>query len=242
MPILQLAAETPLWKLLVLWLAFVVSLVLFFYLLPAPLRKKMVRQMLGLATGFLALMLALRHQVLKIPGWMAETAKPGGGGQPGTEAGAGFPIFHRPPMMAWTVYLLSLAVLLGIFALGYFIYRRWQRSRPRRMSSLTAIANIAEASLRDLASGHDWGDVIIGCYAQMSEAVSSRRGLRRDASATAREFADRLAHAELPGSAVHGLTRLFETVRYGGRRASESDQRAAVDYLNAILLACGATR
>jgi hypothetical protein len=241
MPVLQVASETPLWKLLLLWLAFVVNLVLFFYLLPPPLRKKIVRQVLSVATGFLILMLALRYQVLKLPAWTAEPAKPEGAVQAGAEPGSVLPIFHRPPMTAWTLYLVSLAALMGIFIFLYFVYYRWKGSRSSRLSPLTAIADIAEASLRDLASGHDWGDVVIGCYAQMSDAVSARRGLQRGASATAREFADRLARAGLPAAAVERLTGLFEKVRYGGRRSSESDMKAAVDCLNAIMLACGAT-
>ena len=241
MPLVQIASETPLWKLLLFWLAFVTTLVLWFYLLPPVLRKKIVRQMLGLATGFLVLLLAARYQILKLPPFIAESANPAGGFQPGPDPGSRLPIFHAPPMSAWTIYLVSLAVLLAILSSLYFIYRKWKRSQPSRLSSLTAIAGIAEASLRDLASGRNWGDVILQTYADMSNAVSARRGLQRGASATAREFADRLAHAGLPGVEVERLTRLFETVRYGGRRSSESDMKEAVDCLNTILLACGAT-
>ena len=137
------------------------------------------------------------------------------------------------------LYLASLAAVLFLVALGLFIYRRWFGLAREQASRLGAIANIAKSSLRDLAGGRRWGDLIIECYAQMGEAVSSRRGLLRPASATPREFADRLTRAGLPADAVIRLTKLFESVRYGSSTGTEADIRAAQDCLNAILRACG---
>jgi hypothetical protein len=122
---------------------------------------------------------------------------------------------------------------------GLLIYRRWFRSGAGRPSPLDTIADIAQSSLRDLAAGRGWGDVIIECYARMNAVVSSHRGLMRPASATPREFADRLTRAGLPADAVTRLTRLFESVRYGGSAGTEADIRDASDCLNAILRACG---
>jgi hypothetical protein len=136
-------------------------------------------------------------------------------------------------------YLISLGILLTLLVLALLAYRWWMRSRSRRHASLYAIADIAQSSLDDLASGRDLGDVIIQSYARMNEVVSSRRGLQRHQAATPREFATRLEMAGLPADAVNRLTRLFESVRYGARKSDQSDVKEAATCLASILQACG---
>ena len=69
-------------------------------------------------------------------------------------------------------------------------------------------------------------------------AVEKRHGLTRDVAMTSSEFARRLEMAGLPSEAVHTLTRLFESVRYGARRstADEIDQavKENLAYLSSI--------
>jgi hypothetical protein len=239
LPALEVPSSTPLWKILLFWALAVINVIVFFWLLPPEVRKRLLRQVLRFAVGVLALILALRYELIKLPklgGEPAPGAGPTGATAPG---GTGFSDFHPPQMSPWMVYVASLAAILFLLVVGLLIYRRWFGSRPGRPSPLNTIADIAQLSLHDLAAGRSWGDVIIECYARMSEAVSSRRGLVRQTSATPREFADRLTRAGLPADAVSRLTRLFESVRYGSRTGSEADIRDASDCLNAILRACG---
>lgn len=236
---LQLAAEIPLWKLLLFWLACVVNLVLFFYLLPPELRKKILRQISGIATGLLILLLALRYRVLTLP----EMA-PGPGNSPGqVKAGlqlsADVPSFHPPQVTSWTAFLVAAVSFLALLVLFALLYRKWRLAQLSTGMPLGAIADIAQASLRELLAGRDLGDVIFQSYVKMIEAVRSRRGLARKSWATAREFAAELTQAGLPANAVATLTRLFEAARYGARGSTDSERQEAVDSLNDILLACG---
>ncbi len=242
LPVVETLAETPLWKLLLFWLAFVVNLILFFLLLPPELRKRIIRQALSFAIGALILLLALRYKVLDLPGLRSEPVRQGEATTAVPDPSSLAPVFHPPTMTAWVTYLISLGALLALLILGWAGYRAWVRSRGRKYSALAAIAGIARDSLDDLAAGREWSDVILQSYARMSEIVSARRGLQRGDAMTAREFAERLVHAGLPAESVTQLTRLFESVRYGGRKSSPSDVNEAVACLHSILYACGVTQ
>lgn len=239
LPTLDVPASTPLWKILLFWALAVINVILFFWLLPPEVRKRLLRQVLSFAVGVLALILALKYQLIKLPqlgGEPAPGASPTGATTPGS---TGIADFQPPQMSPWMVYLASLAAVLLLVVACALIYRRWFGSALGRTSPLNAIADIAQTSLHDLAGGRNLGDVIIECYARMNEAVSSRRGLLRPPSSTPREFADRLTRAGLPAEAVTRLTVLFESVRYGSNKGTEADIRDASDCLNAILGACG---
>ena len=138
-------------------------------------------------------------------------------------------------------YLISIGVVLALLLLARSLSRWWRRlGRPRPVSGpLDDLAAIARSSLDDLQVGQDWDDVIVGCYARMSDAVSRNRGLFRAKAMTPAEFARRLERAGLPGDAVRRLTRLFEAVRYGGRKSSQKEINEAVSCLTAILHYCG---
>jgi hypothetical protein len=235
----EVLADTPIWKILLFWLAFVVNLVLFFYLLPPEVRKRIIRQVISFASGVLILLIALRYRILQLPSLNGSPANQSGHPAAGLDSNQTAPIFHPPQVAPWMTYLISLGLFLAFIILAWIAYRWWVRTRARSTGSLHAIADIAQSSLNDLASGRDWGDVIIQSYARMIEVVSSKRGLQRYRAATAREFARRLEFAGLPADAVNRLTRLFESVRYGGGKSDQSDINEAADCLAAILHACG---
>ncbi len=240
LPTITVPSTTPLWKILLFWALAVINIIMFFWLLPPEVRKRLLRQVLGFATGILALILALRYDLIKLPQIGGEPPPgqgPLGGGPAG---GSAVPAFQPPQLSPWIVYGASLVAVLLVIGVVLLIYRRWFPAGFGRPSPLRTIGDIAQSSLRDLTAGRSWGDVIIECYARMSEAVGARRGLLRADSMTPREFADRLTRAGLPAEAVAGLTRLFESVRYGSHTGSEADIRDARDCLNAILRACGA--
>jgi hypothetical protein len=231
-------SQTPLWKVLLFWLALVINMVLFFFLLPKEMRKRVLRQMISLALTVFAILMALRYRLIDLPFLKQPPVEPSNQGAVGGGASEPLPAFQPPQMAPWWVFLVSFLVLAGVLTLLWLAYRWWMRPASR-YSGLGAIEAIARSSLDEIASGRDWGDVIIQSYVRMNEAVSKRRGLERAAAATPREFAARLEQAGLPAQAVSRLTRLFESARYGARASSQADVNEAVACLNSILQACG---
>ena len=231
--------KTPLWKILLFWLAFVINLILFFWLIPADLRKRLIRQMLSLALGSLAILMALRYGLIELP--LLHFQPPLQTIQPQSGVGGNTPVpaFSPPQMAPWWVFLVSFVVLAALLLLLWVAYRWWMRSAGRGLSELDTIRGIAESSLGELASGSNWTDVIIQSYSRMSEAVRTSRGLQRPRASTPREFAERLEAAGLPAQAVARLTRLFEAARYGAAGSTQADINEAVACLNSILQACG---
>ena len=231
--------NTPLWKILLFWAAFMLDLILFFYLLPPDLRKRIIRQAISFSFGILILFIALKYRLIQLPNLNSDPVNTKGQAAPGLDSGAIPPAFQPPSLTPWMTYLISLGVFLGVLILTWIAYRWWQNARARSRSSLFDIAGIARSSLDDLAAGQDWGDVIIQAYARMNAVVSDKRGLPRPKAATPREYALRLETAGLPAEAVNRLTLLFESVRYGARKSNQADINEAVACLNSILHACG---
>jgi hypothetical protein len=135
---------------------------------------------------------------------------------------------------------LSLAIAAALILIFWRVYRVWRElSAPARDSSMKQLAGIARSSLRDLNSGGESSDVILNCYYRMGAVVAEKKRLDRRPFITPSEFATRLEQAGLPADAVQRLTRLFEAVRYGGRRTSPQMINEAVGCLTAILDYCG---
>ncbi len=231
-------ASVPLWKIILIWATFFIAIVLFIYLLPPEIRKRLIRQFISFALGILMLVIAFHFRLIELPKFNFGPSQSDQAGS-GTNSSLDVPVFQPPAVTPWMTYLISFGILFALLFVTWLIYRWWTRERIPS-SSLEEIARIAQSSLDDLASGRDWDDVIIQSYIQMGEAVNAKRGLRRAEAMTPREFADRLEHAGLPADAVKRLTRLFESVRYGARKSSQSDIDDAVACLNSILRACGA--
>ncbi len=235
----ETVSSTPLWKILLFWLAFVINLILFFFLLPPEVRKRVLRQMISLALTILAILIALRYRLIQLPELNTEPVNRSNPPGAGAQTNVPLPAFQPPQMAPWWAFLISFALLAIMLTLLWLAYRWWMRPGGRHLADLDEIGAIAQSSLGEIASGRDWGDVIIRSYVRMSEAVGARRGLQRAAAMTPREFAERLEHAGLPAHAVARLTRLFESARYGAKASTQADVNEAVACLNSILQACG---
>lgn len=147
--------------------------------------------------------------------------------------------FVAPPVSSW----LSFGVAFSLFAAVVLVlWLAWRARRPGAEERMEELAKIARQTLDDLQAGRDYGDAVIECYARMAETVSERRGLKRRAHMTPSEFAAALERARLPGEAVRRLTRLFEAVRYGGRKSTPEDVAEAMECLTAILDGCREAR
>ncbi|MEP0805547.1 MAG: DUF4129 domain-containing protein [Chloroflexota bacterium] len=170
---------------------------------------------------------------------------PGAGGDapraqsPATVAGGAPPVFTPPEETPLLTYAVSLLIVLGAIVAGWRLFRVWQATTRRPSRSLEDLARIARTSLRELSDGRETTDVILNCYFRMSDVVADQRNLQRGLGMTPAEFASRLEEAGLPGEAVRRLTRLFESVRYGDRRAGPKEVNEAVACLTTILQYCG---
>ena len=157
-------------------------------------------------------------------------------GSPGITTSS-IPEYVPPVVQPWLVYLVSFGIGLLLVLVFWFVYSR--RPRPQAAFSLETIAGLARDALDGLQDGHNWDDAILLCYVRMNEVVGAERGITRPADATPAEFALRMERAGLPREAVRTLTRLFESVRYGGKTSSIEERDLAVAALNAILRSCG---
>jgi len=148
-------------------------------------------------------------------------------------------VFTPPQETPLLSYLISVLIVLAVLFIAWKLYRVWRELNQSGAGSLKEIAKVARASLRDISDGRESTDVILNCYFRMSDAVADRKRLRRDLAMTPAEFAHRLEQSGLPSDAVHRLTRLFESVRYGNHKAGPKETNEAVACLTAILNYCG---
>lgn len=140
----------------------------------------------------------------------------------------------QPNAPDWLVYAASagLAALLLVAARA-----TWQALRQRRQP-LELLAKEAQRAVEEIGAGADWRDAVRKCYAEMCRALQKGHGLARQASMTPSEFVVHLEEAGLPVEHIARLTRLFETVRYGGRSAGEKEEAEAIACLKAVAELC----
>jgi hypothetical protein len=240
---LESAANIPLEKLA----AFIVLLLLFGVLivimLPAAMRKKLLRQLARMTLGILLFLFLLKLKPDLLEGLFSIfNFGTGQGAPPSAAAGVPPPVFDPPQISGWFSFFITLGILLLTGLLFWRIHRWWMRRRETLdvPSALDEIAEVARASLRDLSFGQNSAkDKIIQCYADMSRVVIARRGLYREHAMTASEFARRLEKAGLPREPVNRLTYLFESVRYGARTSAQGEVDEAIACLKSILKYCG---
>ncbi len=128
-----------------------------------------------------------------------------------------------------------LLLVLGAAAV-FFINRAFDRMK-KPASEMNEIAEIARTALGQLGAKPS-KNVIIKSYLDMNAVVGEKRGLIRDEAMTPAEFAVRLDSLGLPLDAVHGLTEVFERVRYGGQEVGTEETEEAKRCLTSILKAC----
>ncbi|MGD2205810.1 MAG: DUF4129 domain-containing protein [Anaerolineae bacterium] len=143
-------------------------------------------------------------------------------------------IANPPPWLVWATAIgVALLIATGLVGGAWYI---WRRRRPE--SPLEQLAQEAQDALEALHAGADLKNTILHCYFEMSRVLSEQRGLRRKEAMTPREFAARLYQTGLPDAQIEQLTRLFESVRYGAKVASEREEQQAVACLTAVVKAC----
>ncbi len=239
-PILNNSAiEAPSWMQLSVLALFLLLVVLIGALVSPELRKRLFRIMIRAAFVYWALYIFFtRYRDLLAQIGLGRIAAEGA---PGSASNAELtPEFAPPQTVSLTSYLVSFGIAILLVILTRKAYVFWKELNAASADqSFKKIAGIARSSLRDLNSGRDSSDVIINCYFRMSDVVADKRNLNRGSAMTPNEFASRLEQAGLPGDAVRRLTRLFESVRYGGHRSDAAAVNEAVACLTTILHYCG---
>ncbi|MBK7452619.1 MAG: DUF4129 domain-containing protein [Anaerolineales bacterium] len=239
--ILMDAAEVPLWKQLVFWSMVVLVVVLFSFFLSPELRKKLILSILRTAAIGIVFFYLIKHnpgilspfflnfQNINTPADILST-----GDMPP-------PVFQPPQIPPFLSFLVTFIVILAGIALIWIVNRWWEKQKALNSASqpLKDIADIARLSLKKLEDGQDATDAIIQCYEGMSRVVGAKRGLEREYFMTPAEFASQLERAGIPREPVTRLTRLFESVRYGGHVSGTAEIDEAVVCLKSIVQYCG---
>ncbi len=233
-------ANIPLWRQVVFWALVLVLVIIVTSLFPPEWRKKILKYFLRYSLFVLAILFLMKNFRSLLPALKIGNAAALEGNVP-TSVETAPAVFTPPQIPAALLYLISLGVILALAVMAFLLGHGWlQKKRLQKDSqSLEDLGEIARSSLADISSGREWEDVIINCYARMSEVADVQRGLHRRKDLTASEFAARLEGAGLPGQAVRRLTRLFEAARYGARHASPEEVAEAVACLRTVLQACG---
>ncbi|MEN8241767.1 MAG: DUF4129 domain-containing protein [Chloroflexota bacterium] len=146
------------------------------------------------------------------------------------------PIMGLPEPWMFPLVLIAAAVMLAwISFLAYkFLSDRISSNRP-----YLDIADFAHAALGELEEANlDFEDVIIRCYAEMSQTVQDEQGIERTQAMTTSEFEQELVDWGFPARPVQQLTQLFEQVRYGRQQPLEKDRLVAAACLVEIIDYC----
>lgn len=223
------------------WLRYLIPtlFILMFLLMLVPTRPRhgsSTMNALMRALGFVLFFVLVLGSFAKQGGLLAQEALAGlpapGAGETGIEDFA-----PQTLTSGWALGLtLFLTLALGL-VLVFLVNRVFDRFyKPK--NDMDEIAGIARAALNGLSDGIKSKNAIVRCYLEMNRVVEEKRGLVREAAMTPGEFASRLGALGLPLDAVHGLTEVFERVRYGGQEAGAKDIKEAKRCLTGILKAC----
>ena len=226
---------------LMMWGALLLVVILVGFLLSPELRKRLLLMFLRFALIVLVLLYLLQNG--KLPFLKNIQFASQASGNPNNTGLPAPPVFQPPQVSPLISYVLSLGVALLFMGLVMIVNRWWTKQKQLQAGelSLDDIAGIARSSLDDISRGRDWENVIINCYARMSQVAVAKRGLHRHKSMTPGEFAFLLKNAGLPTDAIQRLTHLFESARYGGQRSTQKENDEAINCLTAILDYCGET-
>jgi hypothetical protein len=220
------------WIVPVFWVMLIFSLA---YALVSPkLRRQLLRTLF-----FVVVLLLLADQ---ISGRLQETdvaseLEAGTGASESTDIDVPVPPpFVSDPPNWFLVAVNVLLVLLIPTAVWFF----WRLLRPKPDTQALLVQE-AESALTDLEAGGDLRNVVLRCYAEMSQVLRRSRNIRRRKAMTPREFEQHLAELGLRDDHIQRLTQLFEGIRYGARTTGGRAEREAMDCLRAIVQAYGNT-
>ena len=143
------------------------------------------------------------------------------------------PFVTDPP--SWVFLVVNLLLLLLVLGVVWYF---WRRLRPKP-DTRTLVIQEAETALFDLEAGGDLRDIVLQCYAGMSDVLRENQNIERRKAMTPREFEEHLTKIGMSDEHIKRLTELFEGVRYGARPSRGRTVLEARSCLRAIIAAYG---
>lgn len=231
----------PLQTQLGIWVLFVLMFVFIGMLMSPEMRKRLIKIAIRVAITYWGLWI-LFTRYREVLAQIGLNLAPLGETPNVPSNGAPAPVFTPPQSASWMAYLVSFGIVALMILVIWKLNALWREmNAPVTVSPIQRLAGIARKSLHDLSSGRDSTDVIMDCYYRMSDVILDKKHIDRGTSMTPSEFAAQLEQAGLPSDAVHRLTRLFESVRYGGHKSDPVAANEAVTCLTTIVHYCGET-
>jgi len=230
-PAVQNALENNLrlWVVLSIVLGVLLPVAVIYILVNPELRKRVLRDAIGLAAVAVAFYFLLQRNRGFIDELLEslqiDQAAPDMNALPVVEPGS---LITQPP--AWLSFVATALILLVLGGLGIWLWRKLAHGPD--MTDL--IAREALHAAEALRSGASFKETVMQCYYDMGRILSEQRGIERDAAMTPREFVQYLRYTSLPAEHIERLTRLFEAVRYGSHTPGEAERQEAVQCLSAI--------
>ena len=138
---------------------------------------------------------------------------------------------------------MLLAIICGTAAIAaaitYWVLKLLFKRESDGYDRYSELAVKAQAALKDIESAKiDFDDVIIRCYAEMSQALQTEKGIKRKQAVTPNEFEEELLAKGFPPHPVQQLTQLFVRVRYGHQELGEDAKERATESLREIIAFC----
>lgn len=190
------------------------------------------------------ILVVLFFSIRALKGFLERLALPGEGPAPGEPVGgagpAGMEALQLEEVRAprWAVFPFLLAGLAALALLGWWV-KRSLGSKREAEGALEELASLAGAAAGELRAGRSLRDVVLRCYREMSRLLSEREKVPFTQAMTAREFEARLYAIGVRHEHIARLSRLFESVRYGGRTSGPKEVAEAIACLQAIEAAYG---
>ncbi|MFN2237705.1 MAG: DUF4129 domain-containing protein [Anaerolineales bacterium] len=141
----------------------------------------------------------------------------------------------QPWMFPLIAVIAAVLLALATFAILLLLSKHFRVEQPRYLK----IANNAQKALDEMKEDRfEFSDVIIRCYAEMSQTLANEKDIQRSEAMTTHEFEQDLLSKGFPARPVQQLTRLFEQVRYGHQQPSDNEKHVATQALTDIVIFC----
>lgn len=239
--ILQDAAQIPLWRQVLFWVGILITAFFITSLLSPEMRKKILLAIFRAGVTVMIILYVVKNNPNVLAPLFQSLDALNTEGVSITPSDLPPPVFEPPQVPSYLSFIVTFAVVAAAGLAGWGLFRLWTKfteSEPHPQS-LRDLGAIARKSLHELESGQDARDAIVACYEQMNQVVAAKRGFNREYYMTAAEFESQLERFGLPRGPLSRLTRLFESVRYGGHASGLQETREAAECLKAIVQACG---
>ncbi|MEF8832651.1 MAG: DUF4129 domain-containing protein [Candidatus Thermoplasmatota archaeon] len=137
-------------------------------------------------------------------------------------------------------YSVYLFILISIFAIGFFIYRRYDISaltdyfEEEEESIESEISSTVESAISEIYEGKDIESTIMKCYEHMC-LILEEQGVSDEEYLTTREF-EKVANdtLDVPTSNISRIREIFELARYSSHELREKDKDEVIKDLKAL--------